>query len=83
MDIREIQELLDLRGWNRMRLAVELGLTENGVQQWFGKARRNPSGPACILMRMWLEESRQQQPDRRPKRSGREVRPAHAGAGAP
>lgn len=60
MDTTDIQELMDLRGWSRTRLAAELDVTENAVQQWFGKARRKPGGPACILMRLWLEESRRE-----------------------
>ena len=60
MEIAEIEELLRLRGWTRTRLAAELGITENAVQQWFGQKRRSPSGPAVTLMKLWLDEARKQ-----------------------
>lgn len=57
MSKSEILELLELKGWKTARLAVELDLSENAVQKWL-KEDRNPSGPASILMRMWLDEAR-------------------------
>jgi DNA-binding transcriptional regulator YiaG len=57
MTRKEILELIGLRGWSRTKLAAELDVTENTVHQWIS-GRRQPSGPACILMRMWLEDSR-------------------------
>lgn len=53
----EIAELLTLRGWTRVDLASQLHVTENTVQRWFmwGQA---PDGPASVLMRIWLKESR-------------------------
>jgi DNA-binding transcriptional regulator YiaG len=53
----EILELLSLRAWSRTKLAGELDVTENTVHQWIS-GRRIPSGPATILMRMWLATSR-------------------------
>jgi transcriptional regulator with XRE-family HTH domain len=54
----EIQELLDLKGWTRTRLASEMRLTENAVQRWF-MAGEAPDGPPSILLRIWLSEARQ------------------------
>ncbi len=56
----EILELLRLTGWSRTKLAAELDLTENSVNRWLA-GNRFPSGPASILMRMWLEEARSRQ----------------------
>lgn len=53
----EIVELMKLKGWSRTRLAAELDLTENAVYRWLDRSR-GVSGPASILMRMWLEEAR-------------------------
>ena len=52
----DIKKLMALKGWNRARLASELELTENSVQQWF-LGRRRPGGPAKVLMRLWLAEA--------------------------
>lgn len=53
----EIIELLRLNGWTRTTLAAKLHLSANAVQTWISEGR-NPSGPASILMRMWLDEAR-------------------------
>jgi len=55
MTPEEIQELMDLKGWSKTRLAAELGLTEHAVRRWLID-RAPPSGPAARLMREWLEE---------------------------
>lgn len=60
MKLAEIEELLELKGWSRTRLAAELDITENAVQQWFGQRRRNPGRTACVLMQIWLAEARKQ-----------------------
>jgi DNA-binding transcriptional regulator YiaG len=57
MPAEQILELLDLKGWSRVRLAAELDVTENTVHQWCS-GRRKASGPASVLMRMWLAEAR-------------------------
>ena len=57
MTQEEIRELLELRDWSRTKLAGELDLTENTVHQWLS-GRRKASGPATILMRLWLIEAR-------------------------
>lgn len=60
MDNSEIKELMKLKEWSRMDLAVHLGITENAVQQWFSKkGDKRPSSTACILMRIWLDECKQ------------------------
>ncbi len=61
MKPEEILELIELKNWSRTQLAAALDVTENTVHQWASK-RRVPSGPASILMRMWLNEARQQSP---------------------
>lgn len=57
MSKQEIEELMELRGWSKSRLAAELDLGENIVYRWLHDDRV-PGGPASILMRMWLNESR-------------------------
>jgi len=64
MDPVEIQELLDLKDWSVTKLAAELHLGENTVYQWLSK-RRNPGGPATILMRMWLKDEKEKKAGRR------------------
>lgn len=71
MTLDDIQELMDLKFWTRTKLASELDLTENTVHQWFS-GRRNPGGPAVILMRLWLDEEKARR--KRPRNS----RPAKA-----
>lgn len=65
----QISELLELKGWPRVRLAAELDVTENTIHQWCS-GRRKPSGPATILMKMWLAEARDA-PQETQKPSGR------------
>lgn len=57
MSAEEIRELLRLKDWTKAQLAVALGLGQPAVERWL-IGDRNPSGPASILMRMWLEEER-------------------------
>ena len=57
MTLQEISDLMELRGWNKTDLASALHVKEHTVHSWL-IGRRNPSGPACILMRMWLEAAR-------------------------
>lgn len=67
MSKNEILELMKLRGWSRARLAAELDLSENIVYRWVISCDRVPGGPASILMRMWLEESRKGKKSRKEK----------------
>lgn len=60
MNKAEIRELLELKGWTRTQLAYHLNLSENAINRWF-VGDRNPSGPAVVLMRMWLVEAREQE----------------------
>ena len=53
----DIAELLRLRGWSKTKLASELDVTEAAVHSWM-LGRRKVGGPASILMRMWLAESK-------------------------
>lgn len=59
MKAEEILELLRLKRWSRTNLASALDVTENSVHGWIS-GRRVPGGPAAILMRMWLDEAREQ-----------------------
>lgn len=54
---QEIEELMRLRGWSRTRLAVEMDVTENCVSRWI-IGQPTVSGPAAILLRLWLEQAR-------------------------
>lgn len=58
----EVLELMRLRSWTKTDLASALGLTEHAVIRWVVVGDREPSGPAAVLMRMWLDESRAEQP---------------------
>jgi transcriptional regulator with XRE-family HTH domain len=58
MSAKEIRELLELRGWSQAELARQLGLHESSVSLWLTEGR-TPRGPACILMRQWLIQARQ------------------------
>lgn len=53
----EIQELLDLMGWQQKQLAAALDLSTAVVCRWLA-GERKPGGPACILMRQLLESAR-------------------------
>ena len=57
MPTEELQELMDIRGWNRTKLAAALDITVNTVDRWF-MAGRVPGGPASILLREWLDRER-------------------------
>lgn len=55
--LRQIQELMDLKGWSRARLAAELDLSQNAIERWF-IGDRVPGGPASVLMGIWLTAAR-------------------------
>lgn len=57
MTPREIQELMDLKGWSRTQLAAALEMCETSIYRWM-KRLQQPTGPASILMRQWLQEAR-------------------------
>jgi hypothetical protein len=61
MTIEELQELLDLTGWSKRRLAEQLALSEDAVYRWFVTGNV-PGGPATILMRHWLAEAAKMRP---------------------
>jgi hypothetical protein len=53
MTLNEIKELLKVKKWTAIRLAAELDVGEATVYSWITE-RRNPGGPAAILMKTWL-----------------------------
>jgi len=55
MQHREIEKLLELKGWTTTKLAAELEVGEHAVYSWM-KGLRKARGPAVVLMRMWLNE---------------------------
>jgi transcriptional regulator with XRE-family HTH domain len=59
MTKKDIIELLRLKGWNQAELARRLQLSNAAVSRWFNE-ERNPTGPARILMRQWLNEAKAQ-----------------------
>lgn len=70
MSPEEIQELMTLRDWSMEKLADELELSGAAVYKWLSK--RGPcSGPAAILMRLWLTEAREAK--KNSKANGRKV----------
>lgn len=63
MNLREIRELLILKGWSREVLAERLGITRNTVDRWFCVRegnRRYPSANFCEVMKSWLAEAREE-----------------------
>ena len=54
---KEIDKLMTLKNWSRTQLAAALHLTDATVRAWM-RGKRNPSGPAVILMQQWLKEGR-------------------------
>ncbi len=64
MSKSDLEELLELKGWTKRHLASRLGLGENIVYRWFSDSKdshRDPVGAAVVLMRMWLEDARNEQ----------------------
>jgi DNA-binding transcriptional regulator YiaG len=61
MNRQEILELMQLRGWSQAELARQLELSEAAVSRWFSGIHA-PTGPARILLRMWLDKARKRQP---------------------
>lgn len=61
MKLKDIRELLELKGWSQADLARRLDMHEATVSRWLSGATK-PAGPARILMRQWLAEARELQP---------------------
>jgi len=57
MPTSELQEFMNLKGWNRTKLAAALDITANTVDRWF-MAGKVAGGPPSILLREWLERER-------------------------
>jgi hypothetical protein len=57
MPTSELQEFMNLKGWNRTKLAAALDITTNTVDRWF-MAGKVAGGPASILLREWLNRER-------------------------
>lgn len=57
MNIKEIRELLRLRGWNQAEFARQLDLNEAAISRWLS-GKTGPTGPTRILLRQWLEAAR-------------------------
>lgn len=57
MNVDEIRELLNLRGWSKTELAARMKVTENTVHKWFA-AGHAPEGPASVLLGEWLARAR-------------------------
>ena len=68
MTLKEIRELMELRDWTPTRLAAAMDMSKDAVSRWFSD-NHPPKGPASILMRIWLEESRaEKQPESKPSK---------------
>lgn len=57
MKLNEILELMELKGWNQAELARRLELNPAAICRWFNGTHK-PTGPARILLRLWLTEAR-------------------------
>ena len=62
MNAQEMVELMKLNGWTQKELSAAVGVHESTVSLWLD-GKRNPIGPARILMRQLLDAAR-----KRPKR---------------
>lgn len=65
MTKKDIQDLLDLKGWSQAELARQLDLSEAAISRWFS-GQQHPTGPARILMRQWLTEAKKKPPAKQP-----------------
>jgi len=54
----DIRRLLKFRGWKQIELARALDVHKSLITHWL-TGFRTPDGPAAILVRQWLNESRQ------------------------
>lgn len=54
MSPSEIERLLEVLGWNQKQLAAALDISNAVVSRWLS-GERKPGGPACILMRQFLD----------------------------
>lgn len=59
MNVKEVRELMHLKGWNQAELARQLEVTEGAVTRWF-KGEHPIIGPTRILLRQWLEQARKE-----------------------
>lgn len=59
MTVEDIRELLALRNWRAIHLAVALDVTENTVYRWLMGVVK-PRGPANILLRQLLTAARKE-----------------------
>lgn len=57
MKLADIKELMKRKGWSQAELARQLDLSEAAISRWFSQ-EQNPTGPARILMRQWLDQAR-------------------------
>lgn len=54
----EILELLDLKGWSRERLAVEMCVSLSAIHKWVRDGECQTS-PASVLLWIWLRDARE------------------------
>jgi transcriptional regulator with XRE-family HTH domain len=59
MKPKEIEELMLLKDWSQAELARALEVNRSAISRWI-KGEQNPTGPARVLLREWLEEARKQ-----------------------
>lgn len=52
----ELDELLNLTGWTKRKLAQKLKMSENVVYRWFSD--REPSEAIGMLLTLWLKMAR-------------------------
>jgi transcriptional regulator with XRE-family HTH domain len=57
MKVKDIRELMALRGWNQRELAAKLETEESTVSRWL-RELQFPTGPARVLLREWLTQAR-------------------------
>jgi len=57
MQKEKILELMERRGWSRMRLALELHVSLATVHSWI-KDGAAPEGPPSLILNVWLREAR-------------------------
>lgn len=58
ISLREVRELMRLKGWSQVALSRALDRDRSTVSVWLTR-ERDIQGPAAILMRQWLAEARE------------------------
>jgi transcriptional regulator with XRE-family HTH domain len=59
MSKKELEELMELRGWTQADFSRELDMSEASVSRWLD-GKRQPTKGTLKLLRQWLEQAREE-----------------------